>query len=301
MNSEFKDVMIVAIYEWRDAYRSKRAALWFILYLIMSMVVCYSFVITVEKIESELAKTVNLGTTQRAGNMTASLWESQAFKRILEKLVGDEKLAEKLTQTPPMAIFYGWLAMAFTPFLVILLASESLSSELSNGTVRFALFRTSRSAWVVGKAIGQWILLLLALLLSAAGAWIIGRFWMVGFDGVVAARFLVLFMVKAWIYSFAFIGITFGFSQLTRSIALSRALAVIGFMAVFILHHIANHFAGPGIRKLWEIVVILMPPAHRIGFWHYETAKIVSSISFSIGLGFLYLFAGYLVFRRKDL
>ncbi len=301
MSSEFRDVFTVAAYEWKDGYRSRRSALWVILYVIAALVICYSFVVTVGKIEEELAKTVNLGTTRKAGNMTTTLWESPAFRRMLEELVGDKELTEKLLKTPPMAIFYGWLAMAFTPFLVILLASESVSTELANGTVRFSLFRTSRSAWIVGKALGQWLILLLALMLSAAGAWIVGRFFLAGFDAVAAAGFLAVFMFKAWIYSFAFIGAALGFSQLTRSVTLSRALGIAGYLGIFVVYQFARHFSGPGIHKIWEVFVILMPPAHRMGFWHYETAKIVSSVAFSLGLGFLYLFAGYFFFRRKDL
>ena len=72
----------------------------------------------------------NSGGTDPTGSVTATLWKSDAFRRMLTHLIGNRELAESLLSVPPLALYYGWLSFAFAPVLVMLTSSTIWKSNM---------------------------------------------------------------------------------------------------------------------------------------------------------------------------
>jgi ABC-type transport system involved in multi-copper enzyme maturation permease subunit len=301
MSGGLRDFGVVAKHDLLDSYRSRRVIVWIIIYLLGSIASTLLFIKVIREIETEMAKVVHLSATEKPGTMTASVMESDSFKNVIASLVGDKELAARLVQTPPLGLFFGWLSLTFAPILVILLSSESISSEVASRSARFSVFRTSRLSWTLGKAMGQALVLLLALLLSGIGAWIIGLFRMSQFDALKTLLCVLEFIGKTWVYSLAYLGLAFAVSQWTRSVQLSRSLGILLYFLMAILSALANHYSGEGWKRLWELAIILTPQGHHLDFWRPEAMHQLNAFLFSIGLSALYFFSGYAVFSRRDL
>lgn len=301
MRMELRDMLIVAGHEWQDSRRSRRVWLIFILYLLGSLGACFLFAYVLGEIEAQVSETVGLSRTAKTGTMSSALIESDSFFEVVKGLIGDEELARKLVKTPPLILFYAWLSFTFTPILVVLLSSESISGDVSSGFARFNLFRISRLSWVVGKAAGQAGILLAALMLSALGAWIIGVFRMSHFQYIDSIPLLLEFSVKAWWYALTFLGAALAASQWTRSPTLSRSLGLLVVFLWSILAALANYYAGDGIARLWELVLILTPQGHRLDFFRPEIISVIKAATYTTGLGILYFLSGYAIFARRDI
>jgi ABC-type transport system involved in multi-copper enzyme maturation permease subunit len=301
MNTPFKAVWTVARHELADSVRSWRVIVLILLYFAGSIAATALFITVLQRIERQLVESMGLAAVNNAGSVTATLWKSDAFRRILTDLIGDRQLAESLLAIPPLALFYGWLSFAFAPALVMLGSSSRISEEIWTGSVRFMSFRVSRLHWCLGKFAGQAAQLFLALILSAIGAWIVGRLRMHSFEPLASAQAMLIFSAKAWFYAVAFLGLATGISQMCAAPNLALALGFISLIVVSILSELSKHFAGDGIRRLWDLVNILVPGGHRMDLWWGDAAHMLPALVFLPALGFGYLLIGYLFFSRRDL
>lgn len=301
MNTAPRTIAIIASNELADSARSRRVMVMILLYVAGAMAGTALFISVLQKIEGQLVTTLGLTAPKDAGGVTATLWKSHAFRDMLTHLVGDRQLAQSLLAVPPLALFYGWLSFAFTPALVMLTSSTRIAEEISTGSVRFVMFRAARSHWCVGKFAGQALQILGALLLSAAGAWVIGRFRMNSFEPVATAQYMLLFAVKAWVYALPFLGLALGISQLFASPNLALAFGFLSLVAVSVLSHLSGWLAGEGWRRIWDVVNALTPGGHRQNLWWGDASHLVPAIVFLLALGVLYLIAGYARFARRDL
>jgi hypothetical protein len=220
---------------------------------------------------------------------------------MVNHLVGDPAVAREFLDTPVVALFYGWLAFVFTPLLVLLSASGRVSEEVASGAARFVLVRTRRQAWCLGLFLGQALQVIVPLLLSAVGAWCVARFRLAGMDGGETLRVMVVYAWKVWVYALPFVGLALAISQTTRSPPLAMTVGFIAWVALSILALAADHFAGGGLRQVWQLVQVLIPMEHRLGIWRSDPSRVLSASAFLVALAFTYLSAGYAFLRRKDL
>lgn len=296
-----RDVLIVARNELTDAVRSRRAVLVLVLYLAGAMLACNGFISALHKIEVELCKMLALPASTMPGSVMNTLWKSEPFRRMMRELIHDREVVAQLVTVHPMAIVYGWLIFTFTPVLVILTAAPRISEELGSGSIRFALLRTSRAAWCIGKYVGQALMIVVALTLCALGAWCLSKFRLMGMNDLSVAWGMVVYSWKAWLYSLAFLGLALGVSQVTRSQNKAMAMGFAAWIGVSALGLMANQFAGEGWKQIWHAVRVLVPLGHRLDLWRMDAAHVVQSALFLLTLGFAYLFAGHAWLARKDL
>jgi hypothetical protein len=248
-----------------------------------------------------LATSLGLSAPKDAGSVTATLWKSDAFRRMLTGLVGDRALAERLLAVPPLALFYGWLSLTFTPLLVMWTASTRIAEEIASGSVRYVMFRAARSQWCLGKFAGQAAQIFGALLLSAAGAWLVGYFRMKSFEPAASAEYMLIFALKAWLYALPFLGLALAVSQLFSTPNLALAFGFISLLAVSILNGLSKWLAGDGWRRAWDIVGLLTPGGHRQGLWWNDAQHLAPATVFLLTLAALYLLLGHARFSRRDL
>lgn len=291
---------MVGRYELADAVRSRRAIVVLVLFLTGGMLACNGVVTVIHKAEVQISEVLGLPAASSAGVVTDALWEYQGFRRLMIQLIGDRSVALELLSVPPMAMVFSWMLFTFAPILVMLTSSTRISEEIESGSVRFVVLRTSRAAWVAGKFIGQSLLLILALLLAAVGAWCVFRYRLADIDSLTMGRAMIIYVWKVWIYSLSFVGLALGISQLTHS---SNKAMSFGFLAWFVLTVL---FAVAGMRlehggtQAWQLVTMLVPMGHCLDMWRMDFAHQLQAAFFLMSLGLSYLLVGYIWFSRKD-
>jgi len=299
MSRFLRHVWVVMRYELADSIRSRRVVVLLLLYLAGAMLTCNGFITAIHRLEGQLTDTLALPVSSSTGAVTDALWRSSAFRRMVTGLVGDKEIALEILSVPPIAVIYGWLAFMFTPILVTFSAAGCIAEEVSSGSVRYVLTRTSRPAWCLGKFMGQACEILLALMLSAIGTWCVARFRMASAGDLETARWITIYGWKAWVYSLAFIGLALGISQAVRSPYHAIGLCLVTLIVMGILSLMARHLAGEGWRQLWQLADFLFPINQKMNLWRLNPVYVLNGSVYLVSLGFAYLFLGYAVFARR--
>ncbi|MBN1296468.1 ABC transporter permease subunit [bacterium] len=301
MNREWTDFRLIATHDIRDALRSRRLIVWLVLYLCIAIGGTVIFCQVLRVVEKEIARVVAVDTPDKAGAVTDSIQKSENFKGIVNNLIEDDSLANQLLTLPPLVLFFGWFSFTFMPLLVILLCSDIIARDINSRFVRFVLFRTSRAAYASGKAISAAGLLLVALFVSALATMIVGAMRLHDFHAMAVLPHMMLFVVKCWLYSLAFLGIALMASQLRNSPMRAQILALITYLFLIILSPIAAYRTGPGWARLWELGTLISPASNVSGLWMPDPVANLKAGAFCIGLGLFYFTLGFLSFSRKDL
>ena len=296
-----RDIFLVARHELADSVKSRRAAVVLILYVSVALLACNGFITVLHRIEVELSKTLGLPEASEPGTVINTLWQSKQFRRMMKELVGSREVVEQLMSVHPMALIYGWLVFSLTPPLVMLTASPRISEELGSGSIKYVFLRTSRSAWCVGKFIGQGLMTVVALTLSASATWCLVRYRLTGMEGLAAAQGMIVYSWKGWLYSLSFLGLALGVSQLTRSPNRAMAVGFGAWMGVTILGVMSHNLTDGSWGPLWQGVNMLVPMGHRLDLWRVDIAHQLESAAFLVALGFVYMFTGHAFLARRDL
>ncbi len=296
----WRSALIIARHELADGLRTRRAAVVFVLYVAGAVLAMNGFISALQRMETQIANVLKVPAGAPTGAVVDALWRSHQFQDMVKALVRNDDVAMSLFQVPPVAVVYGWLAFVFTPFLVMLTAPSRISEELGSGSARLVLLRSSRSAWCLGKFMGQAVVVLVALFLSAAGAWCTARFRLTGMNGVAAGVAMALFAARAWVFSFSAVGLALGVSQLTRLPNVAIVLGMIAWIAMRVLAWVANFKAGKGLDALWEGIILMTPHGHWVDLWRPDLLHFGIGAVFLLALGLGYLFAGYAVLCRRD-
>lgn len=297
----WRDILTVARHELSDSIRSRKAVVMLILYVAGSLLVCNGIVSGIHRAEAEISRTLGLAPSATTGTVIDNLWKSHHFQRIVRDMIGDRELAEQLISVHPMAIVYGLLAFAFTPVLVILLASPRISEELNSGSIRFALMRTSKWSWCLGKYLGQGFMTILALTLSAIATWCLLRFRIMGMDSFSAAQGMMIYAWKAWLFSLGYLGLALGISQLTHSPNKAMASGFGAWILFAVLGVMSKTWTGEGWRQIWRGIHLALPSGHRMDLWRADPAHQLPAALFIFCLSLMYMAAGHIFLDRKDL
>jgi ABC-type transport system involved in multi-copper enzyme maturation permease subunit len=296
-----KTLVTLARHELADSVRSRRVIVLSLLYVAGSMAATMLFVAILQKVERQVAQSLGVSAAAGAGNVTATLWKSDGFRSVLINLAGSDSLARTLLDVPPLALFYGWLSFTFTPALVMLTSSARIAEEVWSGSARFVLFRASRLHWCLGKFIGQAVQILGALLLSAAGAWLVGLIRMKSFEPAGTAGAMLGYALLAWVYSLTFLGLALAVSQWCSAPNLALAFGFLAMIVLAVVAGVSNHFAGEGWRRVLDLGYVLTPDGHSKALWWRDAAHLLPACVFLGSLAFVYFAAGYARFARRDL
>ncbi|WP_372807235.1 ABC transporter permease subunit [Pontiella sp.] len=297
--SPVKSIWIHAVHEVRDAFRSRRAVFLLLIYLAGSVAASSFFINGMKKVEDRLLETLKLAESDSVGTVTQTLWETGFIRHMLNDTVKNEALTDHIVSQSPISIFYWWLSCTFAPLVMMLVSTARIAEERAIGSARFVLYRTSLSSWVAGKFVAQAALLLPSLLLSALGAWLVGYFRLSFFNPVATAMQLLIISLKVVVYTFSYVGLAIGVSQLTRSANLATVLGFTGVIALSITAAVSNHFRGTG--ALLNIPYWLTPQAYRLDLLWPEPAHVLPAAIMLVLLGVLYLLPGYYILNRRDL
>lgn len=289
----------VARYEVIDAFRSRWALCLLALFLSIFVAASFGFTKYLKTVESELLDLMSLESGSAPGSTTRTLCKSRRFQQMVGRMVGDEELAAEVLAHPPFAIFYGWLAMALGPWLVVLVAAPRIAEDVSRKSVRYVLFRTRRGTWCLGKLAGQAGMLAVAMTVGGCGAWLVALIRLPGFEAWETAASMSVLGAKAWVYCLAYLGLALGISQTTRSPVLAITLGLVSVVGVSIVSGVCSHFAGEGWRQWLEAVHTLTPQAHRSALWLTTPAFFIPAVVSLVAVGLLLFLLGHLRFARR--
>jgi len=288
-------IRLVAGFDLLESLRSRRALVLFSLYFLGALGASAIFTRVIAALRDELEEKVGraVGVEQ--------LMSSPGMSRVMGALAGDPDTAKAIVAIPPMAIFYGWLAMNFVPLLVLFTSSDAVSGDLANGTVRFSLFRTDRLSWATGKLIGQTLLMSVGVLVGAIACWLVGWLWLDDMALGQTAYWLLRMSGRIVVYSFAYLGIVMCASQLARTPIRSGGLALLIMFFCSLAGGVVQ--AGPIMEQAPQVfgaISKLFPNGHYIRLWHPGAVESGTAMLglIVIGLGFFAL--GFWRFSRRD-
>jgi len=301
MSLTLRHIRLVMWNELVDALRSRRALVVLVLYVAMAMLTTNWAINLLEKLENEVGDLLQLDAGATTGAISTAIWKSERFRRMVAQGTGDASLVEDLIGTPPIALIYGALAFFYTPLLTVLVGSARIAEEVASGSARYALVRTSRSAWSTGKFLGQVALVGVALALSGMAAWGLAAFRMGVFEPGPTFAGMLLAAARAWAFTIPYAAMAVGVSHWTRSP--SRATAAAMFVAIVwpFLAVMAERWYRPGWRELWHLVWMLTPQRSRLDLWRTDLQHLIPAVVHLTALAGTWLLASQLVFRRRDL
>ncbi len=296
-----RDAWIVAAFDLGESLRSRKVLVLLALYVAGAVAATILFTEVLQEIEEQLAETLLVARTDTPGSLTQAVMESPELLRVLSGLLRDEELAAELVRVPPIALLYGWVALTFGPIFVVLTSSDSIASEIASGSVRFALFRTDRAAWALGKLLGQALMLAASVALGGVAAWITGWARLASFAPIDTALGMVRYAGTSYVFAFTHLGLALGVSQLTRSVPWSRALGLFALIGVFAAH---GWLARDDVRESWPVLAgsarALFPAAHRLDLWRNGAGEVLPAIAILLALGVTYFAIGHARFARRD-
>ena len=209
-------------------------------------------------------------------------------------------LARELITVPPLALFYLLLATTALPLVVILTSSDAVSSEIASGSARYALFRSDRLGWALGKLAGQTLLMIVGVVIGAVAAFAVGAAMLDRFEAASTALWLLRMSGRAAIYGFAYLGVAMCASLLVRGNAAARGLGLMlvtfCWLGGTLLRVAVHRGAGDVVNALRQI----FPNAHGDALFFPGLAERVPAMLALIAIGAAYFALGYARFARRD-
>lgn len=295
------DALLVAAFDLGDSLRSRKVLALFVLYVAGAMATAAGFLAMLKELEGTLAEQLQVASTDRPGALSEALMQSEQLHEILGELTGDPSLVDALVQIPLLALIYAWAALTFVPALVTFTSCDAVASEVASGSCRFALARTDRLSWALGKLLGQGALLGAGILGGALGVWVVGAFGMDGFPYLDAGLWLGRLGVRAWWNGLPYLGLAIAASLMVRTANGARALALFGLVAVGVLD---SALVSDDVRALGPVAVDtlrqLMPGAHTLTLWQPLLLDRLPALAMQLALTGAFFSVGFAVFQRRD-
>lgn len=290
-----RSIALVAEFDLRESLSSRKAIVLLALYVLGSLGGSALFIRMLnalrERLEEELGQRVDL----------AQVMAGPGMARVAGALAGDADVASALVGIPPMALFYGWLAMTFVPLLVLFTSSDAISGDLSSGAVRFSLFRTDRLSWAAGKLVGQTLLMMVGVLVGALACWGIGLLWLDGVKPADTAYWLLRISGRTMVYCFAYLGMAMCASQLARTPIRSGGLALLFMFGSSLAGSLVQ--AEPiaaGAPQLFGALSKLFPNGHHLQLWHPGLVESGGAMFGLVTIGLAFFALGFWRLDKRD-
>ena len=290
-----------ALGEWGGAIRSRRALVLLVLYLGASLLCMNGTISVLGRMEKELAVVLQLPDSDETGVVSASLWKSKPFNRLVRSVVGESPVLDDISGRHPVELIYAWFVFLCAPLLTVLVAGTRVSEDLRSGAVRYMLVRETRLEWSVGKYLGQALMIAVALVVSAMGAAVVAFCRLP--SGTAVSLFLPLLNwgLRAWIYSLAWLGLALGLSHLTRSPGRATSLGIVAIGLLGALPPVMDFLhTFHGWPSFLTHLRMLVPAGAEMSLWRFSPVPLISGSFHLVILGLTYLMAGAAFFCRRD-
>lgn len=197
---------------------------------------------------------------------------------------------------PPVLVALFALLLLLLPLLCTLLAYDQTATDIETKHVRYLLFRSDRASIYLGKALGAWLLVMLAV---GLGLIVVGGFLglrssaLEGLEGIV---YLARMGLTAGVFALPMIAVLGLISALVGRAR--RALTVTLLVWIGVL--IAAGLLGRVDEDL-SLVRYLFPSAGRFGLLFDDFGELAKIVGYQLGYAVVIGGAGLWWFGRRDL
>ena len=291
----------VALFELAAAVRTRRAIVLVALYLAWSLLGMSGAITALGKMEDRLAEILQVEKVEgKSGVVSAALWKSKPFQQLVRSVVGDSLIYDDIVGKHPAELIYAWIVFLAVPLLTVLVATRRVAEEVKSGAAKYMLLRVTRLEWTLGKYLGIALMMLAGLLVGAIAAWIVAAFRLSGADIPALLPAMIVWSVKAWFLSLAWLGLALGVSHLFKSGAKADAVAILLMIAFSVVPAILKDFGSAWLGGKLLVLVRLFPSSVDAALWRSSFLPVAASATWLVMLGLLYLSVGHAVFARRD-
>ncbi|HWO09332.1 MAG TPA: ABC transporter permease subunit [Polyangiaceae bacterium] len=293
---DLRKLALVARFELAEALRSRLVVVVLALYGAGAGLGAYIFSRTLEVAEERVREALLAGGGAQA--VPDDLVRQQALPRVIAFLVADPALQRELLDVEPLALFYGFMALALVAPVVLLTSGGAHASEIASGGSRFVLTRVDRLSWSLGKLAGHALLLLVGLLVGALATALVAQLGR-GID-MGSVLWLVRASLRAWVYGLAYLGIFSCVALLVRAPSGARAVSVALLFLLWIMRSVCKSSLVAARFPLLGQLVWLFPAEHELGLWSPRWLESLAASGALLGIGAGAFGLGYARFRRGD-
>ncbi len=265
--SSLRDSLIIARFEVLRAVRSWQAVALVALYVVAIVGGAYLFIEALAELEGALADTMGVARTRWPGPLTESLREGEQIGKMLDFLTGDEEVSKRLRGVPLLAIFVLWEGIGLAPFLAAMSASEAIAGDVRSRAIRFEVQRTGRSELVVGRFLGQLVLIGGATLVAILAVGGLGMALMGQQDPVRLFGSLFGFGLRVVLFSIPFVGVGVSLSAMTTSPAWARVMALALVAGSWILYGVCQIPTEGMQAVVADVITPLLPQSQAGSLW----------------------------------
>lgn len=292
-----RDASLVAVHEWSDAVRSRRAVVWIFVFGFCALLGTLGLAGFLRTAETQIADVMDVDVGSTAGAISV-VWHSELLSGLITHYTGDAGVTASLLRVHPLALFYGWWSVLIAPWLIALMSSGRIADGLSNGSARFVVIRTARWAWAAGVFGGEALIWLAALAAGGCVMLAAAAIMLPELAGASAAIEMAWVAGKVWIYGLAFLGFVFALSAACRSAAIANGLGLLGCLVLTGIHHAARA-VGPG--SAWgDSFSLLLPQRHAFDLLRADWIYSLPAVFFEVALAGACLSAGCAWLSRRD-
>ena len=299
--ASLRDVLHIAGFELLRALRTWQAVALVAVYGLATAWSTYIFVNVLGAIENEVARNLGLVPAEHPGAMLDRLVTSASFRDLVEGMIGSASILDDVLSWPVLAIFYLWIGIGLLPLFAASSSADALAGDVYSRAVRFQLLRTGRAELVAGRFVGQAVLSILAVSVSAVVLFGVGTWAMAPQEDLALALALVSITPRVWFFGLPFIGMGLAASQLTVSSAWARVLALGAVAGTWIAYGVARWASSTDrYAVLSDVVLQAVPQAWAAGLWQPGIGWLPSALVCSC-LAVVIVLGGFLVFSRRNL
>lgn len=296
-----RKVLEMARFELAASLRTKRAVALVAIYLVTSLFGMSGAITVLGKMEEQLANILQVDAVEgKSGVVSATLWKSKPFQRLARGVVGDSLVYDDIVGKHPAELIYAWIVFLAVPFLSVLVSCRRVADDVKSGAAKYALLRITRLQWTLGKYLGQALLMLAGLLLGAFGAWCVAAFRLSGADIPALLPAMVVWSLKAWFLSLAWLGVAMGVSHVSGTGAKAQMFSLVALVAFSIAPFVLKHYSSSAVGSKMLVLATLFPSVMEDSLWRASLPPVAAGAAWLVAIGLMWLSFGHLVFARRD-
>ena len=301
MINSIRDTLFIAYFHILRAIRTRTMLFLFVVYLLISGGTAWFGRAIIHEFEKQTADALMVPQTKTPGAMMETLRTQDNFHRLISSMVPDPELVEWAMTLPVLTIFHYWISLAVLPFIVAIIGAELIAPTIKDRSLRYELLRTGRLELIMGRFLGQGLLIAAGTLLACIAPLIIGHFFMVQQPFFDTIWTLLSFVPKLVVWSLPFLGLGIALSMITQVTNLARIVSLASVAGSWVLYGYLLFQEEIGEQTLLVAIVYpLIPQYHGTALWFPSWDWLLSG-SILCTMSIVYCMFGYPLFSRRNL
>lgn len=295
-----RDIALVARFEVLRAVRTWQALALVLVFLIANVGGAAIFLESLLVMENSVAEQFSLPTVSRPGAMTTRMIESGRVQDMLSFFAGDGEGIDHLVERPLIGVFQQWFGMLFMPFLAATTAAETIAVDVQNRAIRFEALRVARLELVLGRYVGQLVLVLGAATLSVFAVLCFAWFRMAPQPLLPLIAGMMSGGGAAVLFCIPFVGLGMMASQMVGTPGWARVIALVLTTVSWIVPVLPEIDALDSVTFVLDPFVTFFPAYWYENFYQLGTPWWTGTLMCA-AVSLAFTGVGFLFFSRRDL